>query len=317
MFIKNKPITRIASLFLILAVLFTSINLTPLITHAADGVNGELAVTNKQNISGSGGWADIRQGYRFYIIDRSCTRQSDIYDFYYEVPAEVGVYYINTRWEPATVYDGTQKQFYLVALLMAMMILMVGCCIKHEWQSATCTVPKTCSKCQEVEGEALEHSWYAANCMRPRTCSGCGITDGEKDNNYHSLDSSVKCNYCYQQVGKALTMDNFEDYSNVSLNGTEIKVSPLVDGKYGQVELQYKVKFYAAKTRKNYSPTVSVMTNSNGSGKAYWAQISENTADVMGTLNAKLNSMEIISVKGYVTDENITSVKMYDGYLLP
>ena len=102
MFIKNKPITRIASLFLILAVLFASINLTPLITHAADGVNGELAVTNKQNISGSGGWADIRQGYRFYIIDRSCTRQSDIYDFTYEKPTELGVIYTNTRWEPVS-----------------------------------------------------------------------------------------------------------------------------------------------------------------------------------------------------------------------
>ncbi len=102
MFIKNKPITRIASLFLILSVLFTTINLTPLITHAADGVNGELAVTNKQNISGSGGWADIRQGYRFYIIDRSCTRQSDIYDFTYETPTEVGVIYTNTRWEPVS-----------------------------------------------------------------------------------------------------------------------------------------------------------------------------------------------------------------------
>lgn len=112
MFIKSKSIPRIASLFLTLAMLFTSINLTPLITHATDGVNGELSVTNKQNISGSGGWADIRQGYRFYIIDRSCTRQSDIYDFYYEVPAEVGVYYINTRWEPVTTYNGTQTYWH-------------------------------------------------------------------------------------------------------------------------------------------------------------------------------------------------------------
>ena len=110
MFIKNKPITRIASLLLTLAVLFTSINLTPLITHAADGVNGELAVTNKQNISGSGGWADIRQGYRFYIIDRTCTRQSDIYDFVYEAPTQVGVFYTNTRWEP--VYSCLASEAY-------------------------------------------------------------------------------------------------------------------------------------------------------------------------------------------------------------
>lgn len=117
MFIKNKPITRIATLFLTLAVLFTSINLTSLITHATDGVNGELAVTNKQNISGSGGWADIRQGYRFYIIDRTCTRQSDIYDFVYEAPTQVGVFYTNTRWEPVST-DTSHWHMYPISDLV-------------------------------------------------------------------------------------------------------------------------------------------------------------------------------------------------------
>ena len=122
MFIKNKPITRIATLFLTLTVLFTSINLTPLITHAADGVNGELAVTNKQNISGSGGWADIRQGYRFYIIDRTCTRQSDIYDFVYEMPTELGVMYTNTRWEPTS----TDKSYLHLAPISDLVNLCQG-----------------------------------------------------------------------------------------------------------------------------------------------------------------------------------------------
>lgn len=40
MFVKNKPITRIAILLLTLAVLFTTINLTPLITHAEPNVSG-------------------------------------------------------------------------------------------------------------------------------------------------------------------------------------------------------------------------------------------------------------------------------------
>lgn len=50
---------------------------------------------------------------------------------------------------------------------------------KHEWLSATCTAPKTCSTCGKTEGEPLGHSWTSATCTAPKTCSTCGLTEGE------------------------------------------------------------------------------------------------------------------------------------------
>ena len=49
----------------------------------------------------------------------------------------------------------------------------------HEWASATCTAPKTCSVCSATEGEALGHTWSDATCTAPKTCSVCSATEGE------------------------------------------------------------------------------------------------------------------------------------------
>lgn len=50
---------------------------------------------------------------------------------------------------------------------------------RHEWEDANCTTPKTCGKCDSVEGEALGHSWAEADCEHPRTCQTCGAAEGE------------------------------------------------------------------------------------------------------------------------------------------
>ncbi len=57
--------------------------------------------------------------------------------------------------------------------------MLTGCCMSHEWKEATCTEPKTCTKCGETEGEALEHTWIDATCAEPKHCSICGETEGE------------------------------------------------------------------------------------------------------------------------------------------
>ena len=65
----------------------------------------------------------------------------------------------------------------LMIVILAFVLASCGC--KHEWQDATCETPKTCTLCQETEGEPLGHSWQEATCDAPRTCSGCALTEGE------------------------------------------------------------------------------------------------------------------------------------------
>ncbi len=48
----------------------------------------------------------------------------------------------------------------------------------HSWEIATCTLPKTCSKCGETDGNALGHSWKDATCTSPKKCGTCGTTQG-------------------------------------------------------------------------------------------------------------------------------------------
>ena len=66
-------------------------------------------------------------------------------------------------------------------LLMAVMLvsLLTACGCKHEWAEATCTDPKTCTLCEETEGDSLGHSYLDATCEAPKTCSACALTEGE------------------------------------------------------------------------------------------------------------------------------------------
>ncbi len=46
---------------------------------------------------------------------------------------------------------------------------------QHVWEDATCTAPKTCSKCGATEGEALGHDWSGTD--KPATCVKGSYTD--------------------------------------------------------------------------------------------------------------------------------------------
>ena len=48
----------------------------------------------------------------------------------------------------------------------------------HNFINATCTKPKTCTKCGATTGSALGHSWKDASCTAPKTCNSCGATSG-------------------------------------------------------------------------------------------------------------------------------------------
>lgn len=82
-----------------------------------------------------------------------------------------------------------KKTTYL-ALALTICLLFTGCCFSHDWAEATCTAPKTCTKCEKTEGELLPHTpgeWlitdhpYNGNDgSRERHCIDCdGILDTE------------------------------------------------------------------------------------------------------------------------------------------
>ncbi len=71
------------------------------------------------------------------------------------------------------------KKATLLFCTVLMAVSLSGCCIKHNWVEATCTEPKTCSRCGETEGDPLGHEWVDATCTEAKTCSVCGATDGD------------------------------------------------------------------------------------------------------------------------------------------
>lgn len=71
-----------------------------------------------------------------------------------------------------------KKRTLAVCLGVFLLLCLSGCC-QHEWTEATCTEPKTCTKCGETEGEALGHTWTEATCTKAKECSRCGAESGE------------------------------------------------------------------------------------------------------------------------------------------
>ncbi len=70
------------------------------------------------------------------------------------------------------------KKMLIIVLAAVMAVFALGCKCEHEWQEADCYTPKTCTKCEEIEGEALGHDWLPAACETAETCSRCGETQG-------------------------------------------------------------------------------------------------------------------------------------------
>ena len=74
------------------------------------------------------------------------------------------------------------KNIYLKCTLLSvgltLSLLFTACGHEHTFSEATCTTPKTCTECNEVEGEALGHTWTEATCENPKTCTTCSLTEG-------------------------------------------------------------------------------------------------------------------------------------------
>lgn len=109
-----------------------------------------------------------------------------------------------------------KKVLTLVATL-GVLVGLTGCCMSHEWADATCTEPKTCTKCGKTEGEALGHQWVEATCTEPKHCSVCGETEGEPiEHTWVDTVGGRRCTVCgYEEIDESVTttggIENKED----------------------------------------------------------------------------------------------------------
>ncbi len=117
----------------------------------------------------------------------------------------------------------------MLILTVLLCALLTGCCLSHEWQEATCEVPKTCAKCGETEGEALGHSWQDAACTEAKICSVCAATEGEplghKDLTEANYQQAAVCGVCGEEVGEPLT----PGYEKLKVPGKFFEVGETVD----------------------------------------------------------------------------------------
>ena len=82
----------------------------------------------------------------------------------------------------------------------------------HDWADATCTAPKTCSRCGATEGNALGHdfavSWSSDASGHWHACSRCDAKDGEAthtpDREAATETDPIKCSECDYIITAAL-----------------------------------------------------------------------------------------------------------------
>lgn len=109
------------------------------------------------------------------------------------------------------------KRVAATFIIVAISLVLTGCCFQHEWEEATCTAPSTCAKCGKTKGEPIEHTWKEATCNDPRTCSVCGTTDGEPkghDWTNATCEKAKQCNVCGEKEGEALGHDYYSSNKN-------------------------------------------------------------------------------------------------------
>ena len=65
----------------------------------------------------------------------------------------------------------------------------------HDWIAATCTAPKTCSKCNLTEGSVV-HKLQLASCTSPTTYTLCGMVSGTAYGHDYDYKEPFRCKRC-------------------------------------------------------------------------------------------------------------------------
>lgn len=90
--------------------------------------------------------------------------------------------------------------------MCCLMFVLSGCCLRHQYEEATCEQPRTCTKCGAIQGEALGHQYTEATCEQPKTCIRCGLTVGSALGHRYveaTCEQPKTCTVCKATVGEA------------------------------------------------------------------------------------------------------------------
>ena len=102
------------------------------------------------------------------------------------------------------------KRILVLLLSAALLCLLVGCECDHEWNAATCQIPKTCTKCGATEGGLASHRYNGATCTQPSTCQVCSATQGVAPGHVWkdaTCETPETCKICHLTQGTPLGHD--------------------------------------------------------------------------------------------------------------
>lgn len=110
----------------------------------------------------------------------------------------------------------TVRKNKILSLLCLMMLvsLLTGCSCEHQWQSATCLAPRTCTLCGTTEGKTRSHDWGSTACNAPAPCTVCGTMEGIELTHEWRDDCKI-CIHCGQDERPA--DDRFMDALSAGL----------------------------------------------------------------------------------------------------
>lgn len=103
-----------------------------------------------------------------------------------------------------------KKYLCKFVVVLCIVLLLAGCGCRHEWLAATCTAPKTCQLCGEIQGEATGHIWEDATCILPEKCATCHETQGQPlSHNWEdaTTEAPKTCLNCQATEGTKLQTD--------------------------------------------------------------------------------------------------------------
>lgn len=127
------------------------------------------------------------------------------------------------------------KKRILIPLLISTLSLS-GCCLfSHDFAEATCTTPSTCTKCGEIQGEALGHTFTDATCTEAKTCSVCNFAEGNPLEHQWleaTTENPKTCDRCGLTEGEPLQ----DDFSQAKIDDHEVEIEAPVKEESGPVD---------------------------------------------------------------------------------